>query len=223
MIGVRSMAVIGIGGMVLLAGFLLFGFGSGEPSGEGRAADLIPVAPAAKVKRVSVDPSLINLPKGESPPESTLGFGGQSVSSAGEILGLWEPEGLLAGSSGGSARNRTDGTELSLSDGGLLTVPGGSTLTFVYGGRQDPANFFDALAFEVERGELFYNEDAGTLSLRQEAGESLPTVLRVREPETANHRRVRVVASLPPGVYVFSVAASVPEGDARYNVRVVVE
>lgn len=213
--------MIGLGGIVLLAGLLLFGFGSGEIPAGGHASDPVPVAPAAKVELVSIDPSLRDLPEGERPPESTLGFDGRSVSSAGEILGVWEPEELLAGSSGGSARNRTDGTELPLSDGGLLTVTGGSALTFIYGGRQDPANFFDALAFEVERGELFYGE--GTLSLRQEAGDFLPTVLRVGQADTSNHKRVKVVANLPPGVYVVSVAASVPEGDARYNFRVAVE
>lgn len=215
--------MIGLGGIVLLAGLLLFGFGSGETPAGGNASDPVPVAPAAKVERVSVAPSLEGLPEGERPPESTLSFGGRSVSSAGEILGVWEPEGLLAGSSGGSARNRTDGTELPLSDGRLLTFPGGSALTFVYGGRQDPANFFDALAFRVDRGELFYAEDTGTLSLRQEVGDSLPTVLRVRQSETINHKRIKVMANLPSGVYVVSITASVPEGDVRYNFRVAVE
>ena len=34
---------------------------------------------------------------------------------------------------------------------------------------------------------------------------------------------VRVEMDVPPGVYVVSVSASVEEGNARYNFRVVVE
>ncbi len=214
--------LIGIGGAVLLLGLLLFGNGSRVTSDGGRATDLVPIAPAAEVERVSAVPLSRDIPRKDLPPRSTLSFRGQTVSSAGEVLGTWNPEGLFADSSGGPARGRTDGT-LSLSDGDLLEVPAGSEMTFVYGGEPGSINFLDALAFEVGKGSLMYGKDSGTLSLQSGGrGSVRPVVLRLSRPELVSRKRVKIKAELSPGVYVASVAASVSEGGVRYNFRVVV-
>ncbi len=224
MIGIRSIALIGVGAIVLVVGFLLSGVGSSVPDGGGYATDLVPVAPAAKAGRVSVDPSLRGARKRNLPPTSTLGFRGQTLKSAGEILGIWEPEGLFARSSGGPARGRTDGP-LALSDGDLLKVPAANPeLVFVYGGDPGSINFLDAMAFEVERGELRYGEDTGTLTLEtDDRSTARPVVLSLSRPELAGQRRVGIKAALAPGVYVVSIATAVSEGGARYNFRVLVE
>lgn len=111
---------------------------------------------------------------------------------------------------------------LPLSEGGLLVVPKGETLTFPYGGEMDKArDFFDALAFRVEDGELLYGAETGLLELWAdlEKGER-PVVLPARQPTMAGEEGVRIAADLPPGVYVVSVSASVAEGEVRYNFRV---
>ena len=222
MIGIRSIVLIGLGAIVLVIGFLIFGTGSNVGSGGAIATDLVPVAPASRVDRVSVDPSLRNTPERHLPPNSTLSFRGQTVSSAGEILGIWEPEGLFARSNGGPVRSRTDGS-LGLSSGKLLKIPANSELTFVYGGEPGSVNFLDVMAFEVERGELEYGEDIGTLALEAgKRGPVRPVVLPVTRSETVGPKRVRIRAELSPGVYVVSVAAAVSEGGARYNFRVLV-
>lgn len=214
--------LIGLGIIVLVVGFLILGLGSNTNSGGGHATDLVPVDPASRVKKVSVDPSLRGAPKKDLPPNSTLGFRGRTVSSAGEILGIWEPEGVFARSNGGPASGRMDGS-LGLSDGDLLRVPRNAELIFVYGGEPGSMDFLDVVAFEVEKGELEYGEDIDTLSL--EAGKrnpAHPVVLPLSGPDPTGRKRTKVRAELPPGVYVISVAAAVPEGGVRYNFRVAV-
>lgn len=215
--------LIGVGAIVLV-GFLLFGTDSNVTSGGGRATEVVPVAPAAKVGRVSADLSLRGASKKDLPPESTLGFRRQTVSSAGEILGIWEPEGLFARSNEGAARGRTHGT-LGLSDGNLLKIPtANSELIFIYGGDTGSINFLDAMAFKVEKGELQYGEDTGTLTLEaNDRSPARPVVLPLSRPELAVRKRVRIEADLPDGVYVVSVAAAVSEGGVRYNFRILVE
>ena len=99
---------------------------------------------------------------------------------------------------------------LPLSEGDLLTAPQGETLTFLYGGEVDKArDFFDALAFRVEDGELLYGAETGLLGLWADLkkGER-PVVLSARQPAMVGEDGVKIVANLPPGVYVIS--ASVP-------------
>lgn len=215
--------MIGVGAIVLV-GFLLFGTDSNVTSGGGRATEVVPVAPAAKVGRVSADLSLRGASKKDLPPESTLSFRRQTVSSAGEILGVWEPKGLFVRSNEGAARGRTDGS-LALSDGNLLKIPtANSGLIFVYGGDLGSINFLDAMTFKVEKGELQYGEDTGTLTLEaDDRSPARPVVLPLSRPELAARKRVRIEAALPAGIYVVSVAAAVSEGGVRYNFRVLVE
>lgn len=215
--------LIGLGVIVLAVGFLIFGAGSNTNPGGSRATKLVPVGSAARVEKVSVDPSLRGVPKKDLPPNSTLSFRGQTVSSAGEILGIWEPEGVFAQSNGGPAQGRMDDS-LGLSDGDLLKVPANAELRFVYGGEPGSVDFLDVVAFEVENGELEYGEDIGTLSLEAGARDSArPVVLPLSSPDSAGRKRTKISAKLSPGVYVVSVAAAVAEGGVRYNFRVAVE
>lgn len=223
MIGIRSIVVIGLGAIVLVVVLLILGLGSNTNPGGAFATDLVSVAPASVVERVSVDPSIRDTPKRHLPPNSTLSFRGRSVTSAGEILGIWEPEGLFAPANGGPAQSRTDGS-LSLSDGRLLKVPANSELVFEYGGEAGSIDFLDVMAFEVEKGELEYGRDINTLVLEAgKRGPVRPTVLPLARSETAGRKRTRIEANLPRGVYVVSVAAAVSEGGVRYNFRVLVE
>lgn len=222
MFGSWRIVVAVVFGAALLVGFVIFGLGTGEYSASGGSygTELVPVEPTSEVNEVSVDPEIRDIPARDRPPESTMSFRGQSVNSAGEILGIWEPQGWLATKNSGSARNRSDGY-LMLSSGDLLEAPGGSELTFRYGGELEWSYFFDALAFGVDDKSLFYGEDIGTLEVWTDSKEApRPVVLPVKQPETIDGKKVRVTVDLPPGVYVVSIAASVTEGDVRYNFRV---
>lgn len=222
MIGIRSVVLIGLGAAVLVAGFLLFGAGSRESPGGGYATELVPVDPASRVGRVSLDPSMRGIPKKDLPPVSTLNFRGQTISSAGEILGTWEPESLFARSNEVPAKGRTD-EPLGLSDGDILEVPANSELTFVYGGAPSSINFLDVMAFKVAKGDLWRGEDGGVLLLQTpRSGLALPVVLPLLRSEPAGRKRFST-KTLSPGVYVISVAAAVSEGGVRYNFRVLVE
>ncbi|CAN5766591.1 hypothetical protein BH23ACT11_BH23ACT11_14060 [soil metagenome] len=223
MIGARSIFLIGIGVVALILGFLLFGSGSNAPSGGSNATELVPVSPAEKVDRVSVDPYLRGNRKKDLLPISTLTYRGQTVTSAGEILGIWEPEGFFARSNGGPARGRMDAS-LGLSDGNLLKVPDDGELVFGYGGDPGSINFLDAVAFKVEKGELEYGKDSGALYVQADIrNPPRPAVVSLSRPELAGRKRVRLNPNLSRGVYVISVAASVTEGGVRYNFRVFVE
>lgn len=215
--------LIGVGAIVLVAILLIFGNGSSVDSGGAQATDLVPVAPTSTVEKVSAGFSPIDTPKRHLPPNSALSFRGQTVSSAGEILGIWEPDGLFARSNGGPARGRTDGS-LGLSGGNLLKVPVDSELVFVYGGETGSIDFLDVMAFEVEKGELEYGEDIGILTLEADKrSPARPVVLPLTRPEMTGRKRSRIEADLSPGVYVVSVAVAVPEGGVRYNFRVLVK
>lgn len=224
MFGLRGIVVVTLL-IILLVGFVIFSLGSGEysaSSGGSYSTEMVPVDPTSRVDNVSADPEIRNTPARDRPPESTLSFQGKSVTSTGQILGTWESQRLLAPRNGGFAKNRSDG-DLMLSSGDLLKVPSGSKLAFRYGGELESSYFFDALAFGVDEEELLYGEDIGTLELWSDRrGSSRPLVIPVKQPEMIGGKRVRVTADLTPGVYVVSVAASVAEGDARYNFRVLV-
>lgn len=213
--------------VVLLLGVIFFiSLGGGgysvSSNGDDFGTEMVPVDPSSPVEQVSEDPAFTDLPARDRPPESELRFRNQSLTSTGEILGIWEPDRWLADRNGGPAKNRADGY-VTLSNGDLIEVPAGADLSFLYGDRSN-VDFFDALAFEVEEGELFHGKDIGILELWNDSKDSLrPIVLPVAQPELVGEKKVRVTADIPPGVYVISVAVSVPEGDARYNFRVLVE
>ncbi|MGB3634536.1 MAG: hypothetical protein WA982_10895 [Rubrobacteraceae bacterium] len=223
MFGSRRIAIVAVL-IVVLVGFVIFGLGTGEYSASGGSygTELVPVDPASKANGVTGDPDIRAMPERDRAPESTLGFRGQRVSSAGQILGIWEPQRWMASKHGGPAENRADGY-LTLSSGDLLEVPRGVELTFRYGGELEMSHVFDSLAFEVNERELSYGKDIGSLEVSSDLEDPyLPVVLPVTQPETVGQQKVLVTANLPPGVYVISVSASVPEGDVRYNFRVLI-
>jgi hypothetical protein len=112
---------------------------------------------------------------------------------------------------------------LTLSSGNLLEVPSGAKPTFRYGVELEPSYVLDALAFEINEEELSYGKDIGALEVWGDLEEpSRPVAIPVSQPGMVGQEKVRIAADLPPGVYVISVAASVPEGDVRYNFRVLV-
>lgn len=85
-----------------------------------------------------------------------------------------------------------------------LAVPAGSDMVFDYGG-EGPPDAVRAGAEPLGPG----GEPAGASSRRLETGGS--------------RDRVAIPAELPTGVYVVDVSVTVPEGDASYYFRVVVE
>jgi hypothetical protein len=91
----RRSVVLLVVSLLLILGYLLLGFGSGPVSGRARAFDLFPVeVDAAVPTNMLGDGSYDDAPKDELPPEITLGNRrGTTLSSEGQILGLWEPSG----------------------------------------------------------------------------------------------------------------------------------
>lgn len=211
--------------ILLLLAYLGLGVAREEGAGEVMVTDLVPVEADARAPGVSGEPAYFgDMSEGDLPPESTLSHRGDASNAQGEILGIWEPGGLFSGSSGSPSKNRAD-PHLTLTDGDVLTVPRGATLAFRYGREMDLGrDLFDTLAFEVEEGELMHAEDGGWLELRDDANAtSRPLVPPTRLSEMVGQDVVEVKTDLPPGVHVISVSASVEEGNARYNFRVLVE
>ncbi len=109
-----------------------------------------------------------------------LRTGEYSASGGSYGTGIWEPQRWMARKHGGMAENRADGY-LTLSSGDLLKVPGGAELTFRYGGELEMSYVFDALAFEVNEGELSYGKDIGSLEVSSDLEDPhLPVVLPVK-------------------------------------------
>ena len=212
--------------LLLILGYLLLGYGSGPVSGRARAFDLLPVeVDAAVPANMPGDGSHDDAPEDKLPPESTLDNRDTTLSSEGQILGLWEPSGFFSGSNYSGIKSRTRGP-LTLTDGELLAVSSGATLKFRYGSEVDLGrDVFDALAFEISDGELSRAEDAKTGELRylEALPKTRPLVLIVDVPEITGQEAVGVRMDMPPGVYVVSMSVSVEEGNARYNFRVVVK
>ena len=138
---------------LLVFGYVFFGFGQSSASGGAQAFDLSPIeTDAAVAGRMKGDSPHSDTQKHELPPESTLYYGGTTLSSEGQILGLWEPPGFFSRSNGSGIRSRTEGP-LSSTDGKLLTVPAGATLKFRYGGEANSGlDLFDALALRLQTG-----------------------------------------------------------------------
>jgi hypothetical protein len=88
-----------------------------------------------------------------------------------------------------------------------LTVPAGSTLTFEYGGRT-----LDSLSVTADR-----------IGQGNVSGEGSKGYQEIRLRSSRSGNRARIVADLPAGKYVVAVFVRVPQGDALYGFRVVVE
>ena len=108
--------------MLLLGYVLLAGAGSG--SSGARAFDLSPIETDAPVEGdMQGDGFHSAISQDDLPPESTLSHDRVSLTSQGQILGLWEVPGFFSPSNGSGIRSRVEGP-LTMTDGEILTVPG---------------------------------------------------------------------------------------------------
>jgi hypothetical protein len=195
----RSKLVALIVGVV---GIVFFLAGCGSQVGEG------PTDPGTQERTATTaEPSI------SKPPESTLSFGGRPVT--GEI-------GSYCWSSPGAPATCADAAGIPIArKQQMLTVPTGSTLTFHYGGERKPDSV-EARAYPLEQEKQLLPGPEGTRLMRPRGGPSvLATVdLRVRREEAD---RTAIPAELSPGEYIVEVLVRVPEGDASYYFRTVVE
>ncbi len=132
-------------------------------------------------------------------PESTLSYGGQTVTG---VLGsfCWA---CIAGDEEESGTGCFDVAEVPTPPKEkTLAVPAGATLGFDYGGERQ-LNSVEAGACPLIRGE---------------AGEAI-VQLEIRRSGDG----VRILAELPAGSYVIDVFVYVPAGDASYYFRALVE
>ena len=145
---------------------------------------------------------------GSRPPESTLSYGGQSVSGG---LGgyCWTSP---------SVSRCTEAAGVPITEE-ALTVPAGSTLTFAYGGRK--LDSLDVTAYRIYRGSRLERIAGGSvLVVPNEEGEGYKAI---KLPTRRFGNRARIVAELPAGEYAVEAFARMPQGDAFYGFRVVVE
>ena len=135
------------------------------------------------------------LPSAPEPPDSTLGFGGRVVTGD---LGSY----CWSSGSGGSCVDAV--FPLVPDKDKTLAVEAGSGMVFDYGGEAPPDS--------VRAG-------AEPLGPGGEPADSLSSPVKV----DGSGDRVTMPAELPAGDYVVDVSVTVPEGDASYYFRVVVE
>lgn len=212
--------IVGIALLLLVAMFFVVALGPRNAGGGSYESELVPVAPVnaptSSAPRDGFSESS-GMPE-DVPPESTLSHRRESLGSTGELLSVWEHGGLFSEEvSPSQPKNRSDG-ELPLSDGGLLTVPQGAVLEFDYGGEASGVRTFDALAFGLQRGELWREERSGQLFAQDRPARAI--TLPFQNSDGFGFEQPRMRANLPPGVYVVSVSVSAEQGDARYNFRV---
>jgi hypothetical protein len=151
---------------------------------------------------------------GSRPPRSTLSYGGETVTGAlGSYCWTQTPSGDDTLSSGICA----DAVGVPVNEE-TLTVPAGSTLTFAYGGKK-----LDSLSVSADRiGQGNHLERMGDVSVLvpDEGNKEYRTIrLQIHRFGDGAH----VAAELPAGKYVVAAFVRVPQGDAVYGFRVVVE
>lgn len=161
--------------------------------------------PPEKTEASSAAPGNMGLPE---PPGSTLSYGGKTVEAG---LGSY----CWTSGSGGVC---TDSIGIPVSKE-TLTVPVGSTMTFDYEGEE-----LDSLSVSAEQiGQGDRVERAGGSSFLlpggRDGGYEKPVKLRT----SRSGNRARIVADLPAGDYAVVALAKMPQGDAYYGFRVVVE
>ncbi len=138
------------------------------------------------------------------PPGSTLSYGGETVEGG---LGsyCW-----TKGGSGGCS----DAFAIIVVEE-ALEAPAGATLSFAYKGKA--LDSLSVAAYKAGReGGGGGREDDVFLPPSRGGGAK---DLRVRRSGT----RARIVADLPPGEYVLDVFARMPQGDASYGFRLILE
>jgi hypothetical protein len=145
------------------------------------------------------DPKASDDANRSKPPESTLSYGGQTVTG---VLGsfCWA---RITGDEGESGTGCFDVAEVPIPPKEkTLAVPAGASLRFDYGGEREP-NSVEAGVHPLIRGET---------------GEAIEQ-LKIRRSGDG----VRIPAELPAGGYVIDVFVYVPKGDASYYFRALVE
>ena len=144
---------------------------------------------------------------GSRPPRSTLSYGGETVTGAlGTYCWSSNSGGICADAVGVPVNEET------------LTVPAGSTLTFAYGGKK-----LDSLSVSADRiGQGDHLERMGNVSfLVPNEGSKEDRTIRLQIHRFGD--QAHVAAELPAGKYVVAAFVRVPQGDAVYGFRVVVE
>ena len=141
------------------------------------------------------------------PPDSTLSYGGETVSGG---LGgyCWMSP---------SVSRCIEAAGVPVTEE-ALTVPAGSTLTFAYGGRK--LDSLDVAAYRIRRGSRLDRIAGGRVLVPNEEGEEYKAL---KLPTRRFGNRARIVAELPAGEYAVQAFARMPQGDAFYGFRVVVE
>jgi hypothetical protein len=144
---------------------------------------------------------------GARPPESTLSYGRETVVGAlGTYCWTSASVGRCVDSVGVAVRDEA------------LTVPAGSTLTFVYGG--DRLDSLGVTAYRVGRGNHLEKIGGGGVLVLDSRG-SGRGMIQLTTSRSGNG--ARITAELPAGEYVLDAFVTVPQGDASYGFRVSVE
>jgi hypothetical protein len=182
-----------VGTLLLVAAALVAPYDCGMTAGSGDAGDS-PESTATGEK--SNEPTLMG--GGSRPPDSTLSYGGETVSGA---LGTYCWKRGCADSVGIVAYKDE------------LRVPASATVTFAYGGRKLHA--IAVVAYRIGPGNQ--PEQMGRKILLIPAGKG--TELPARQ----SGNRAQFTAELPAGKFVVDVFATMPEGDASYGFLIAVE
>jgi len=181
-----------------LLGVFLSGCGGVSSTGAGDGSD-----PPERTE----GPKQADSSSSSRPPESTLSYGGDTITGA---LGTY-----CWGSASGSLCVDKAGYPVSEE---TLTVPTGSTLTFAYGGRK--LDSLNISAHRIGRGYQLKEINGSSVLVPNEGSEGhTATRLHIHRVENRAH----VAAVLPAGEYVVAAFVRVPQGDAVYGFRVVVE
>jgi hypothetical protein len=141
------------------------------------------------------------------PPESTLSYGGDTITGA---LGTY-----CWGTASGSICVDSAGYPVSEE---TLTVPTGSTLTFAYGGRK--LDSLNISAYRIGQGNQLKELDGGGVLVPTLGSEGNATI-RLQFHRSGD--QAHVAAGVPAGRYVVAAFVRVPQGDAQYGFHVVVE
>jgi hypothetical protein len=169
--------------------------GCGMTSGSGDTDDS---SKMRSIEETSNGPEPTLIGGGSRPPDSTLSYGGETVSGTlGTycwINGCVDTVGIGAS---------TD----------ELTVPAGSSVTFAYGG--SVLDSVGVAAYQIGRRNQPEKISGNIVLMSAGKGTELPV------HQTCNQARITV--GLPVGRYVVDVFATIPQGDASYGFLVAVE
>jgi hypothetical protein len=146
------------------------------------------------------------------PPDSTLAYGGRTVT--GEL-------GSYCWSSPGSPAACVDAVGIPVArEQHALDVPAGSVLMFDYGGK-GMLDSVEARAYPLEQEKQWLPGPKGTRLMRPKGGRSVLEAVPLRARRVDN--RTAIPAELSSGECVVEVSIRAAEGDASYYFRVAVK